>query len=446
MLDTTPPIHREMRDALDRSAFKKSIPVLAARVKPSETNKILKAPVLKNLILDLPKIRTVIRDPTASSDTNLVLLWTNNEAELTPDARQFLESQSQGIVSHNVELDYSYWTADEILQSILPEEICETSPTSFTITGHLAHMNLRDEYLPYRKVIGQVILDKNRGLRTVVNKLETIDSQFRFFKMEVLAGDEDFVVEAHESDCKFTFDFSTVYWNSRLHTEHERLVKLFEEDDVIADVFAGVGPFAIPAAKKGCVVLGNDLNPKSAEYMEKNAHDNHVAERVRVSNLDGREFIRNSIAEIWNNPFPPLGPVQSAKSRARQQRAARTKGRQSPSGNAEPQYPTRRRIDHFVMNLPATAIEFLDSFQGILAPLPEAVTAYDLMPMVHVHCFTREPEGEGARADLRQRAETALGASLPDDTVFHFVRAVAPNKDMYCLSFRLPRDHLMSTS
>jgi tRNA (guanine37-N1)-methyltransferase len=55
-------------------------------------------------------------------------------------------------------------------------------------------MNLKDEYLPYKNVIGQIVLDKNHGLRTVVNKLDTIDNEFRFFKMEVLAGEEDFLV------------------------------------------------------------------------------------------------------------------------------------------------------------------------------------------------------------------------------------------------------------
>lgn len=67
-----------------------------------------------------------------------------------------------------------------------------------------------------------------------------------------------------------------MYWNSRLHSEHDRLVKLFNPSDVVADVFAGVGPFTIPAAKKGCAVFGNDLNPNSAKYMESNATENRV--------------------------------------------------------------------------------------------------------------------------------------------------------------------------
>ena len=45
-----------------------------------------------------------------------------------------------------------------------------------------------------------------------------------------------------------------VYWNSRLEREHKRLVDTFKRSDVVVDVMAGIGPFAVPAAQKGCQV------------------------------------------------------------------------------------------------------------------------------------------------------------------------------------------------
>ena len=51
---------------------------------------------------------------------------------------------------------------------------------------------------------------------------------------------------------------------------------MFQPDDVVADVFAGVGPFAVPAAKKGCAVFANDLNPSSAKYLALNVKNNRV--------------------------------------------------------------------------------------------------------------------------------------------------------------------------
>ena len=100
--------------------------------------------------------------------------------------------------------------------------------------------------------------------------LEHLDASFHFSSFPVLNEPQS------ELDCRFTFDFTQVYWNSRLSAEHERLVNLFKPEDVVADVFAGVGPFALPAGKKGCGVFANDLNPNSYKYLQVNIKDNKV--------------------------------------------------------------------------------------------------------------------------------------------------------------------------
>lgn len=128
-----------------------------------------------------------------------------------------------------------------------------------------AHLNLRDEYLPYKKIIAEVLVDKNAAVRTVINKTGDVgtESEYRTFGYEVLAGEDDMNVEIREGECVFRFDYSKVYWNSRLQTEHKRLVDSFAPGDVVCDVMAGVGPFACPAGKKGVFVWANDLNPDS---------------------------------------------------------------------------------------------------------------------------------------------------------------------------------------
>lgn len=43
----------------------------------------------------------------------------------------------------------------------------------------------------------QVLLDKNRQLRTVINKTGEIQTEFRTFPMEVVAGDDDTQARIH---------------------------------------------------------------------------------------------------------------------------------------------------------------------------------------------------------------------------------------------------------
>jgi tRNA (guanine37-N1)-methyltransferase len=113
----------------------------------------------------------------------------------------------------------------------------------------------------------------------VINKIDNVGahSEFRTFGYEVLAGPDDMNVETSEANCIFRFDYSKVYWNSKLQNEHKRLVNSFNPGDVVCDVMAGVGPFAIPAGKKGVFVWANDLNPESFACMKEAVFRNKVS-------------------------------------------------------------------------------------------------------------------------------------------------------------------------
>lgn len=189
----------------------------------------------------------------------------------------------------------------------------------------------------------------------------------------------------------------------------------------------------MPAAKKGCAVLGNDLNPNSAKYLLKNVQDNRVSillsmlphthhvlkvsDLVRVTCEDGRDFIRTIVSRVFDEPFPAYaGPkpsrLEEEKERKRLQKLA-AEGQSISNVTTADAKPPRKRITHFVMNLPDSAIQFLDAFRGILIDdqrnLSETYDDDDEMPMIHCHCFTRELEPEKADQDIRQvRVQWAL--------------------------------------
>ncbi|EOR04144.1 tRNA (guanine(37)-N1)-methyltransferase [Wallemia ichthyophaga EXF-994] len=323
------------------------------------------------------------------------------------------------------------------ISGVSSEGYKDGTPSGFTQTGHLAHFNLKPEFNTYKHLIGQVILDKNQNIDTVVNKLDTIDNQFRVFPMELLAGAPNYIVTTKESDSVFTFDFSKVYWNSRLSTEHSRIINLFKPFQVVADVMAGVGPFAIPSGRNSTRFLANDLNPDSFHWLKHNIKQNKVDSFVRPSNLDGREFIKSAHKSLKSNPFPETTPILTQK----QQKELKRSVTQFPT------HPPQDYIDHYVMNLPATAIEFLDAFKPTYTEIQQQnkhnQQALSLTrPMVHVHCFSKAEDKQLATAEICERATNALDHPITpdiDDYNLHHVRSVAPNKEMYCLSFRIPQ-------
>jgi tRNA (guanine37-N1)-methyltransferase len=276
--------------------------------------------------------------------------------------------------------DYSHLTCNEALAVLL--EGHKEIPSSFETVGHIAHINLRSDLLDFRKEIGQIILEKNPIIKTVVNKENHIDSKFREFKMDVIAGDANFNCHVIEHGIIFEFDYSKVYWNSRLSTEHHRLSHSFKKDEIIVDMFAGVGPFAIPSALRGCVVYANDLNPSSYEYLMKNSKLNEVI--VHAFNMDARDFVR---------------------------------------------YLRDMKMDHIVMNLPKTATEFLDVFPDLFTfPYQKVVC----------HCYTFCSKKDGVK-EAKLQVEALLGTEIEYVLPIHNVRDVSPSKEMYCVSFLLPK-------
>eukprot|EP00945_MAST-04E_sp_MAST-4E-sp1_P004409 g4409.t1 len=346
---------------------------------------------MKNIMLKMPKVRNIVRDPNGAKDMRLVLL--QEDVRLTEEDSKFIDEVGGTITDFQLELGYDHFNSQEVLKRLLPSTI-EEIPSHFETIGHVAHFNLREEHLPHKDLIGKVIIDKNRHVRTVVHKTSSIATEFRTFPMEVIAGKDDLDVMVNESGCRFKFNFREVYWNSRLQHEHLRIVKGLKPstDEVVCDMMAGIGPFAVPAAKKGCKVFANDLNPCSHKYLVENIRLNKLGKNIKAYNMDGRDFVRSLRAE---------GKV----------------------------------FTQVFMNLPALGIEFLDVFvDGCMDDWPDDFE----MPLVHTYCFSKSADPE---KDVQERVAKVLGHDpiANGNGSVRQVRDVAPNKLMMCAEFRLPR-------
>lgn len=68
-----------------------------------------------------------------------------------------------------------------------------------------------------------------------------------------------------------------MFWNSRLSSEHDRIARKFDRYSAVFDCCAGVGPFVLPAARRGArVIVANDLNPESVKWLRENIKINRA--------------------------------------------------------------------------------------------------------------------------------------------------------------------------
>ncbi|KAI1356320.1 Met-10+ like-protein-domain-containing protein [Xylaria sp. FL0043] len=445
-----PPTVRHTIGVLDRTLFAKTVNLAAAAVADKKRIAQWRQNLQKEkTLLSAERLSIVVPHPDqtlASQGARCLLLDPKVRPGVpdtwTPLLRDAVEKQELGVVPYDLSLDYAYWSYEEVMRCLLPPDLRDENegfPTGYNQAGHVAHLNLREAFLPYKKLIAEVLIDKNPAVRTVINKIANVgtESEFRTFAYELLAGDEDLSVEAREHDCIFQFDYAKVYWNSKLEGEHRRLVQSFKPGEVVCDVMAGIGPFAIPAGKRGVFVWANDYNPESYRFLDSNIKRNKVTQYVHAFNEDGRLFIRKAADLVY------AASTSGAHAVVKNKRAGRHN--QQP----EQRIPVPPTISHFVMNLPASAITFLPHYRGLYAgheQLFEPHTSVKL-PMVHVHCFAAKAEGDAPMLDVCERITAELGVpfklgdpEVPGQAAVLEVRTVAPNKRMFCASFRIPAE------
>ncbi|XP_010930219.1 tRNA (guanine(37)-N(1))-methyltransferase 2 isoform X1 [Elaeis guineensis] len=476
-----------MADAglLDESKFESTLQLWALRI-PRELCKSVSR-VLRGYLLDKARVKPITEDPTSEKNRFVILSESIQNPDLSEIPDQVLDALKElcniEVVPYSLTLGYSYWGADHILKQILPHGV--EVPSSFETIGHIAHLNITDDMLPYKDVIAKVIYDKNQPrIKTVVNKVGTITNEFRVPNFEVLVGKDDMVTEVKQYGAIFRLDYSLVYWNSRLEHEHIRLVSQFQTGDIICDMFAGVGPFSIPAAQKGCVVYANDLNPDSVRYLRINAKINKVEDCVFAYNLDARAFVRQlmsvpdseikpesqdtvlkecqtnnlianregrsehgklavdnkEILDAGKNVQDHMDDSSTIANAAAKRRSEISDEASVIKGNTNKRIrgfklsisKAYEHVDHIIMNLPASALQFLDVFKDLL----QRKYWKGPLPWIHCYCFIRSSE---TTESILAEAEKALNAKIAEP-LFHRVRDVAPNKAMYCLSFRLPAE------
>lgn len=169
----------------------------------------------------------------------------------------------------------------EQLKGSLSEEKLNLLSNHFHTIGDIAIISIPSELEGFKKDIAKAIISRQRNIRTVLNKISKLEGAKRVASFEVLAGDGT-VTMHREFGFIYRLDVAKVFFNSHLSYERNRIASKVQPGEKVLVPFCGVGPFVIPLAAKGAVVLALESNKDACRWLAENIELNRVEDNVVV--------------------------------------------------------------------------------------------------------------------------------------------------------------------
>jgi tRNA (guanine37-N1)-methyltransferase len=273
----------------------------------------------------------------------------------------------------------------QVLENKLPLNLIAILPQALDVIGDIAIIDIPSELKSRENIIGEAILQTHKNIKTVLAKAGAISGTYRVREYDFIAGDQKTQTIHKEFGCRYHVDVSKAYFSPRLSHEHERVASLVQNGETVVDLFAGVGPFSILIAKKNPTVkvYAVDLNPEAVKLLRVN---------VRVNKVE-------------NHVLPVLGD-------SRQIASSKLKG----------------VADRVIMNLPETAIEFVDAACQAIKPDGG---------IIHFYAFVRSPDSiENLKLRFNQAVETA-GRKVEAFLYAKSIRETAPFESQIVLDAKI---------
>lgn len=226
--------------------------------------------------------------------------------------------------------NFKYRTLEQALKGKIPPNYLNLIPRSYDIIGNIALLEFEkpdqinnSKYNEIKDLVAKAVIDVNRNVLSVFEKKSQIKGSYRLRDLAYLEGENNTETVHKENDCVFHLDIKTTHFSPRLVYERRRISESdIQENEVIVDMFSGVGTFSIQIAKlKTVEIHAFDLNPAAYNFLKENIGLNKLKGKVFPYNMDIKDLI---------NPLNQVGKK------------------------------LYNDVDRILMNLPEGSIDFID--------------------------------------------------------------------------------------
>jgi len=194
------------------------------------------------------------------------------------------------------------------LATVLEAWELELLPRSYDIVGDIAVIRIPEAIEHRTEAIAEAIMETNKHVKTVLRQVSPVLGELRLRSLRWIAGEKRTETVHKEHGCLFRVNLECCYFSPRLSHERKRIAGQVGLDEVVINMFSGVGCYSIVIAKHSGAkkVFSIDLNPAAVEYQRENVRLNRVEGVVKPMLGDASEVIRESLLDVADRVLMPL--------------------------------------------------------------------------------------------------------------------------------------------
>jgi tRNA (guanine37-N1)-methyltransferase len=179
---------------------------------------------------------------------------------------------------------------------------------SYDIIGDIAVIRVPEAFQQHSEVIAEAVMQTHKRVRSVWRQVGPVSGDLRLRELEWAAGEKRTETVHREHGCVFKVDLRRCYFSPRLSYERMRIARQVQPDEVIVNMFAGVGCYSIIIAKHSEVkkIFSIDINPVAIQCMQENTEINKVRERVLPVEGDAKRVVEEKLRNVANRVLMPL--------------------------------------------------------------------------------------------------------------------------------------------
>jgi len=198
------------------------------------------------------------------------------------------------------------------LKSILKEKLqpqeLDSLIKSYDIIGDIAVIRIPENLKSRSQIMAEAIMQTHKHVKTVLRQASAVSGAFRLRQLEWMTGEKKTETVYKEFGCLFRVDLEKCYFSPRLSYERMRIARLVQPNEVIVNMFAGVGSYSIIIAKYSRPERINsiDINPIAIQFLKENARLNRVEGQVLSILGDAKETIEGKLRRVADRVIMPL--------------------------------------------------------------------------------------------------------------------------------------------